>query len=180
MQRLVSIFSKDPKFLKAAVYGANDGIVTTFAVVAGVAGAQLSPQIVVILGLANMIADGLSMGLGDFIGERSEQRLRRVQQREHSTNGLWKTGTITFIAFVLAGIFPLLPYLSLFLGITLPGNMLIWSIVATGIILFAVGGLRTLLTHGSWWKNGLEMMGIGAIAASAAYLLGAIVEKLIS
>ena len=54
-----------PGLLKAAVYGANDGIITTFAVVSAVAGAGLDPKIIIILGLANLIADGFSMGVGD-------------------------------------------------------------------------------------------------------------------
>ena len=65
--------------LKAAVYGANDGIITTFAVVAGVAGAGLSPSVVLILGISNIIADGLSMGIGDYLGERSERRHLKYQ-----------------------------------------------------------------------------------------------------
>ena len=67
------------KFLKAAVFGASDGIVTTFAVVAGVHGAQLPISVVLILGLANLLADGLSMGIGDYLGERSEDRFKRYQ-----------------------------------------------------------------------------------------------------
>ena len=45
------------------VYGANDGAVTTFAIVAGVVGASLSPSIVIILGFANLFADGFSMAM---------------------------------------------------------------------------------------------------------------------
>lgn len=59
-------------YIKDIVYGANDGIITTFAVVAGVAGASLSPQIVLILGFANLLADGLAMGLGNYLGTKSE------------------------------------------------------------------------------------------------------------
>lgn len=57
---------------RAAVYGGLDGIVTTFAVVA-VAGAKLGPSIVLILGFANLIADGLSMAIGDYLSTKSEQ-----------------------------------------------------------------------------------------------------------
>jgi len=46
------------------VFGANDGIVTTFAVVSGVAGASLSIKVAIILGLANLLADGFAMGAG--------------------------------------------------------------------------------------------------------------------
>jgi VIT1/CCC1 family predicted Fe2+/Mn2+ transporter len=65
-------------YLKDFIYGAIDGAVTTFAVVAGVAGAQLEPAIVVILGLANLVADGFSMAVSNFLGTRAEnqQRLR--------------------------------------------------------------------------------------------------------
>ena len=52
------------QFIKSIVYGGLDGIITTFAVVAGVAGAALQPGIVLILGFANLIADGISMAIG--------------------------------------------------------------------------------------------------------------------
>ncbi len=71
------------RYLAEAVYGGLDGVVTTFAVVAGVAGASLSANIVLILGLANLCADGLSMGTGAFLGARSEADYhRRERQRE--------------------------------------------------------------------------------------------------
>jgi VIT1/CCC1 family predicted Fe2+/Mn2+ transporter len=67
------------------VYGANDGIVTTFAVVAGVAGANLGPMVVLIMGFANLFADGWSMASGNFLGRKSrqdyEQRERRVEEQ---------------------------------------------------------------------------------------------------
>lgn len=55
------------------VYGAHDGIVTTFAVVAGTAGAGLSWGVVIILGMANLLADAVSMGAGAFLSIRNEQ-----------------------------------------------------------------------------------------------------------
>ena len=60
------------RYIRDVVFGANDGIVTTFAVVAGVAGAHLAPNVVLILGFANLFADGFSMAAGNFLGERSE------------------------------------------------------------------------------------------------------------
>lgn len=66
--------------LKEIVYGGNDGIVTTFAVVAGFAGAasgespvELAGIAVLIFGLANLFADGTAMGLGAFLSSRSER-----------------------------------------------------------------------------------------------------------
>src|SRR4029453_15753723 len=60
-------------YLRDLVYGANDGIITTFAVVAGVAGGALSAQAVLIVGAANLIADGLSMGVGNYLGIPSQE-----------------------------------------------------------------------------------------------------------
>ena len=53
------------------VYGANDGIITTFAVISGAAGAALAPGVIIILGLANLMADGISMGLSNYLSLRS-------------------------------------------------------------------------------------------------------------
>jgi vacuolar iron transporter family protein len=60
------------EYLKDTVYGANDGVITTFAVVAGVAGAQLDYSIVILLGLANLLADGFSMAASNYLGSKSE------------------------------------------------------------------------------------------------------------
>jgi VIT1/CCC1 family predicted Fe2+/Mn2+ transporter len=55
-----------------------------------------------------------------------------------------------------------------------------YSIICTGIALFSVGSLGTIVTRGNWLKSGLEMLSIGAIAAVVAYALGAFIEQLIS
>lgn len=71
--------------LRDSVYGGIDGAVTTFAVVAGVGGAGLSPFVIVALGLANVLADGFSMAAGNFAGTRAEvdnrHRLRRKEEQ---------------------------------------------------------------------------------------------------
>ena len=63
-------------YLRDFVYGAIDGTVTTFAVVSSVAGAGLNPEIVIVLGLANLFGDGFSMAAGNYLGTRTEQQLR--------------------------------------------------------------------------------------------------------
>jgi VIT1/CCC1 family predicted Fe2+/Mn2+ transporter len=73
-------------YLKDSVYGAIDGAVTTFAVVSSVAGAGLPSGIVIIMGAANLLADGFSMASGNFLGTRAEnqaaERARREEERE--------------------------------------------------------------------------------------------------
>ncbi|AIC14579.1 VIT1/CCC1 transporter family protein [Nitrososphaera viennensis] len=69
--------------LEDFVYGATDGAVTTFAIVAGVVGASLSPAIVLILGFANLFADGFSMAVGNYLATKSQKEaIERARQRE--------------------------------------------------------------------------------------------------
>ena len=72
-------------YLRDWIYGGIDGSVTTFAVVTGVVGAQLSPLVIVILGFANLLADGFSMAASNFLGTRSEhddmRRLAAIERR---------------------------------------------------------------------------------------------------
>lgn len=63
------------------VYGATDGAVTTFAVVAGVVGAALSPSIILILGFANLFADGFSMAVGNYLGAKSQKEFIEKKRR---------------------------------------------------------------------------------------------------
>jgi len=59
-------------YLRDWIYGGIDGTVTTFAIVAGVVGANLSASVLIILGLANLIADGFAMAAGNYTGTKSE------------------------------------------------------------------------------------------------------------
>lgn len=220
------------EYIGDIVYGANDGIITTFAVVAGVAGASLSPLIILILGGANLFADGFSMAAGNYLARKSEKEYKKTErQREGweidklpkeekgeirdiyeakgfrgqdleraveiitSNRRVWvdemmvgelkiidvedsnplKNSLATFCAFAVAGAIPLLPYM-----IGLRGGLAFkWSIVATGVILFVVGSLRTLITGRRWWVAGLEMLSVGAVAATVAYVLGYLLSQLV-
>ncbi len=73
-------------YLRDCIYGGIDGAVTTFAVVAGVVGANLSPSVILIIGLSNIIADGFSMAASNYIGTRTEQeQLKKLEliERRH-------------------------------------------------------------------------------------------------
>ncbi|HBZ44339.1 MAG TPA: GMP synthase [Maritimibacter sp.] len=80
-------------FLRQITYGGNDGIVTTFAIVAGFAGAEAQGVVgvgtvaVLIFGMANLLADGVSMGMGEFLSDRSTRalyrdRMQRAKRRD--------------------------------------------------------------------------------------------------
>lgn len=176
---LTRLLDGDPEsrgaYVAEVIYGANDGIVTTFAVVAGVAGAALDPTIVVILGIANLLADGFSMGMSNFLSTRSD-----IAYREAVGDGDVKpakppscTAAVTFLAFVVAGWTPLLPYL-----LSLQ-PLFSLSMLATAVAFFVVGASRTFVTQRAWARSGLEMLGIGMLAAAVAYSTGAFLSGVV-
>jgi len=162
------------RYLAEVIYGANDGIVTTFAVVSGVAGAALNPSIVLILGAANLFADGFSMGMSNYLSRRSELDYQRSANGasqdppEELSDGKSpkRTAFVTFLAFVVAGWAPLVPYI---LEMT-PAFPL--SVAFTGFAFFAVGASRSLVTSRPWYINGVEMFVVGMAAAIVAYTVG--------
>lgn len=64
------------------VYGATDGAITTFAVVAGVVGASLSPSVILILGFANLFADGFSMSIGNYLSGQTRREYIQNQRKK--------------------------------------------------------------------------------------------------
>ena len=65
------------RYLPEFVYGGIDGAITTFAVVAGVSGASLSSAVVLILGFANLLADGFSMAVSEYLSTKSKIELHK-------------------------------------------------------------------------------------------------------
>lgn len=209
-------------YLRDAVFGAIDGAVTTFAIVAGVVGADLSVRVIVALGIANVLADGFSMAAGNYSGTKAElddaKRLRAIEERhirlapegeraelreilrlkgldgqvlEDATDAITQNHKIwidlmlveeyglspvdphpmraaiaTFVAFLLAGMVPLMPYL---LGLPDPFRVSIWL---TGLTFFFVGTVKSIWSLSPWWRSGLETLLIGGIAATIAYYVG--------
>lgn len=212
--------------LRDAIYGAIDGTVTTFAIVAGVVGAGLSPFVIVVLGLANVLADGFSMAAANYSGAKAEQdnarRIREIEERhirdfpsgeklevreilsrmglrgdvlEQATEAIvrdkerWialmmegeyglggiapnpiRAATTTFVAFLLAGMIPLIPFL-----LKLEDAFLL-SVITTMATFFGIGALKSLWALTSWWRSAAETVAIGGTAAALAYLVGNLLQ----
>lgn len=208
--------------LRDLVYGAIDGSVTTFAIVAGVAGAGLSPFVIVALGIANVLADGFSMAAGNYSGTKAERdnirRVRAIEERhircypegerrevreilaqmgldgpvlddatraitadreswidlmlqgEYGLGGVdpqpMRAALATFMAFLVAGFVPLLPFL---LGLNRAFEL---SAVMTMAVFFAIGAFKSRWSLAPWWRSGLETLLIGGVAAAIAFAVG--------
>jgi vacuolar iron transporter family protein len=162
-------------YIRDLVYGATDGVITTFAVVAGVTGGTLSARTVLVLGVANLLADGLSMGVGNYLAIRSEERVREANGHMVLDSRPARHGFATFAAFVLAGAVPLMPYLFPRPSV----GRFVASTTLSLIVLFGVGAARARVGAGRWWTNGLEMLGLGVVVGVAAFVVGGLVASVV-
>ena len=159
-------------YVRDAVFGANDGVVTTFAVVAGSAGAVLGFSVVLILGFANLFADGFSMAAGNYLGVKSGMEYEE-------SSGIKKVGKdypmahagVTFLAFNMAGFVPLIPY------VFKMESAFLWSGVFVAITFFILGVLKSIYTKKNLFVSGLEVFLVGGVASGVAYAVGYLLHK---
>lgn len=163
-------------YVRELIYGATDGIITTFAVVAGVAGGGLSLRVVLIIGAANLAADGLSMAVGNYLAIRSHESVLEAQNLPEEEAAPLRHAVATFLAFVVAGTVPLGPYILP----AWPMDRFASSVALTLAAMFVVGASRGLIANVRWWKGGLEMLGLGALVAALAYASGRIVAAIVA
>lgn len=153
-------------FLPDMVYGANDGLITTFAIVAGVTGAGLSMTVVLILGFSSLLADGFSMATSNYLAERTPVGSESQTRGGHAT----RHALATFVGFVAPGIVPLLAYL-----LPVPDDQrFVIAAAMTLLMLFLIGVGRGLATGLPALRAGVEMLLVGALAAGVAYAVGAL------
>lgn len=157
------------KYLPELIYGGTDGVITTFAVVAGVLGALLSPAIVLILGFANIFSDGFAIAVSSYFSVRSRNELIKNPEKDPV-----KTAAATFFSFVVMGLIPLISFLIAFItkNPILVKNQFIYSIILTGASLAVIGGFKGKVTGKAKLKSALQTLLIGGIAAFLAFLVG--------
>ena len=218
-----------PNYVRDFVYGGIDGAITTFAIVAGVVGAALSSNVILILGLANLLADGFSMAASNYSGTKTVtdeyQKTREIEanhiriapdgEREEvrqllARKGLqgnaleeavaaitqdkqrWiefmlqeeygfalaapsplKAGGATFVAFLVCGAVPLLPFV---IGLEASFSL---SVAMTCLVFFLIGAAKSLWSLAPWWRSGIETLLIGSVAAALAYSVGYLLRGLV-
>lgn len=213
-------------YLGDAVLGGIDGCVTTFAVVAGAVGAGFPSAVAIVLGLANLLADGFSMAASNYQASKTErERLARARRHEEhhidqipegereeirqiyrrkgfsgeglehivktitADRKLWvdtmiteelglplepagpmRAGLATFVAFLVVGMIPLLPFFAPGLS---PDAVFSASCVMTAVAFFAVGSVKGHWLGTSRLRGGVETLAVGVVAAGLAYGVGA-------
>lgn len=164
------------KYLAEFVYGGIDGSITTFAVVAGAVGAGLDTAIIIILGFANLIADGFAMSVGAYLSAKSQPAngltLNQVKKPFY-------VGGATLVSFITIGLIPLLIYV-LDYFIPLEADLFTIASLLTGGAFIFIGWFKASITGGSHWKGIMETLLLGTIAAVLAYFIGDWLEQVIT
>ena len=154
------------------IYGAIDGTITTFAIVTGVVGAGLSSVVILILGLANLLADGFSMGVSNYLSTTSEKDLFHQDGHTHLQKSSYRAAMTTFSSFVIIGFIPLLPFIvDSFIEKPI-GNTFALSVTLTLLTFLGVGAGKGAVTNKSKFKSALITLFIGGIAAGVSYAVG--------
>jgi len=222
-------------YLGEFVYGGIDGSVTTFAVVAGAVGAGLDSVIIIILGFANLLADGFSMSIGAYLSAKSEQEnykkheaieywevdnlpeMERAEIRDiyrakgfegklleqvtdvicadrnrwvdvmmkeelgmmENKKSPWKTGAMTYFSFLLMGLLPLLLYVYDH-AFGFSGNLFVFTCLVTLLGFVGIGFLKSYVTQSARWVSILETVFLGIVAAVVAYVVGDLLEQLLT
>lgn len=168
-------------YLSEFVYGGLDGVVTTFAVVAGATGARFDTKVVLVLGFANLIADGFSMGVGSYLSTKSEQQLM-AKRGESVTNEPSPAinGVTTYVSFILVGLVPLLAYTFNFILNNSLNHLFLISSILTALAFIGIGFLKSRVAQAPVLRSLLETLILGVIAAGFAYILGDVLEQLIT
>jgi len=211
--------------LRAAVFGVNDGLVSNLSIIMGFTGAAVNNSVIVLAGVAGLLAGAFSMGAGEYVSMRVQrelfERLIHLEAHELATEpeeervelvgiyqrkgvprdvaeslvnvihknpdlalethareelgldpqgGLgspWGAAISSFITFSLGALVPLVPFM-----IGSGSAAQIGAIVASGLTLFVVGSLMSILTGKRPIRSGFRMLLIGAAAAAVTYGVG--------
>jgi vacuolar iron transporter family protein len=167
------------KYLSEFVYGGIDGAITTFAIVAGSIGASLSSAIVLILGFANLFADGFSMAVSSYLSTKSQNSLYKKHKHKHThAKDPKKTGLATFISFVVIGFIPLISFVLALYNPALVSYQFKYSIILTALAFLIVGAVKGRIVNESKIQSSIETLFIGGIAAFLAFLVGYLLRGL--
>lgn len=162
------------KYLPEFVYGGIDGAITTFAVVSGALGASLSPAVVIILGFANLFADGFSMAVSNYLSVRSQRDLhvRDGEKGKTYKKQPLRTAIATFASFVVVGLVPLIAFVIAPISSWVMDNTFGIAITLTALAFFAVGYGKGVVTETGRIRAGITTLLIGGAAAAIAFAVG--------
>jgi vacuolar iron transporter family protein len=176
---------------RAALLGVSDGLVTNVSLILGVAAAGVSADLVLVAGIASLIAGACSMAVGEYISMRGQAELLEsildTERRELGTDPVkanatlrsklginpdelgsaWRSAISSFVMFSLGAVIPLVPWF--FAG----GNPAIWvSVGLSAASALGIGAYLGVATNGRWIWAASRQLFVLVLAAGITYMIG--------
>ena len=190
--------------LRAAIFGVNDGLVSNLALVMGVTGGTADRRLILLAGVAGLLAGAFSMGAGEYISVTSQRELfereialeaeamaaRIMADRPAALDTMareelglnpdelgspWGVATSSFVSFAAGAVVPVLPWL-----VASGTAAVAWSVALSAVALLLVGAGISLLTGRSVaWSAGRQLL-VGGLAAAATFGIGRLIGVSVS
>jgi VIT1/CCC1 family predicted Fe2+/Mn2+ transporter len=158
--------------VREIVMGAQDNLTTVLAVMLGVSIGSGRADMVALAGLSAAVAEAVSMGGVLYNSTRAEAvldaHLAPGRTPTPTTLAPVPSGIVTFLAAMLGGLVPLSPFAIL----PLPAAVYA-SVIASITALFILGSVTGLVSGSTWWRDGLRLLLVAGVAASASAVVGA-------
>ena len=145
-------------------FGAEESLVSTVGLLAGIAVAGVDPKIIVVTGIVVVFVGGFSMAVGSLLSEQSVEEFEAKKEVSMSRPVL--AAIVMLFSFIIAGLIPLIPY-----ALIMP-YAVVWSIGLTLVTLFFLGVLNAHLFKVRAWKDGLTTLLMGALAIGVGIAVG--------
>ena len=153
-------------YLRSAIFGAEDGLVSTTGALAGIAAGTRDAKVVVMAGLVIVMVEALSMAAGQFLSERAVHQFDPTHR-----DSLAVGAAVMFAAYAAGGSVPLLPVLVM-------GELwAVWIGTALAFVgLFVLGWVKGRIVHVAPGRSGLEILAIGGLATVVGLIIGLVVR----
>ena len=149
-------------------------IITTFSIVAGSSGGSLLRNVILILGLSNVVSDGFSMGVSRYVSSKTEIKQELLKEKDPTISAI-----VTFLSFVLVGILPLLPFI--FMRNSKNNKNTTYISLSIALVVFvSIGYLKVIVVkEKNPYKSAFEILLLGLIASLISYTIGKYTSKYI-
>jgi len=151
-------------YLRSVVFGFQDALVSTTGVIAGISAGTANKEIVVLAGTVTILVEALSMGVGQYMSEKSVHQMDKTGRH---TDNLVVGGLAMGVSYFLGGLVPLTPILLL----TLPLSSTV-SIIAALVGLFILGFIKAKIVKVNPWHSALEVLLLGGAATAIGLIAG--------
>jgi vacuolar iron transporter family protein len=162
--------------IREIIFGVEDGAIGNLGVVVGMAQALAPNKLILLAGIATMFAQAVSMSAGNYLSVKSEKEYFSVKKksrkygREYAEHKNPVTSSLVMGLSVIIGAG--IPLLSFFFWESYSG--ILPSIIVTIVGLFILGAAKTKYTMRNWFRSGIEIAAVGAIAALVGYGIGSL------